>query len=122
MLTIHLNHLKFHAFHGLYADEKVLGNAFEVNAAISYQPEALPVKDINQTIDYAAVYELIRDQMNVPVLLLEEFVTATSLLLLQKFPIAEQVSLSVTKLQTPISGLEGNASVSFKLTRQEIIR
>ena len=34
MLIIHLHKLLFHSFHGLYEEEQVLGNEFEVNTDI----------------------------------------------------------------------------------------
>jgi dihydroneopterin aldolase len=34
LLTIHLNNLLFHAYHGLYEEEQILGNNFEVNITI----------------------------------------------------------------------------------------
>ena len=39
MMTIHLHKLRFHAFHGIYAEEKVLGGEFEVNLSVNYTPK-----------------------------------------------------------------------------------
>ena len=38
MLSIHLKNLIFKAYHGIYEEEKIQGNIFEVNIAIYHHP------------------------------------------------------------------------------------
>ena len=70
MFTIHLNNLKFFAMHGLHAEEKVLGNEFEVNAVISFEEKGT-ITAMHQTIDYVKVYAIIKQRMDMPTALLE---------------------------------------------------
>ena len=63
MLTLELTNLRFFAFHGLYEEEKKIGGEFAVNVFVTYLPVTFPVTDINETIDYTAIYQLIKEKM-----------------------------------------------------------
>lgn len=117
MLSIHLHNLQFFAHHGLYEEEKVLGNLFELNVSVTHSPRRLPVHRLEDTIDYVAVYELIRKRMAVPTPLLETLATELAQEILAKFSLAEEVFLSIRKLHPPVTGMEGSVGVSFTLKR-----
>jgi dihydroneopterin aldolase len=67
--TIYLNNLRFHAYHGLFDEEKIIGNEFVVNVEIVLLNEQI-ISDLNQSIDYSKVYEIIKDIMKTPTPLL----------------------------------------------------
>ncbi|MFP5041679.1 dihydroneopterin aldolase [Parasediminibacterium sp. JCM 36343] len=116
MLSIHLNNLTFFAYHGLYEEEKVLGNIFIVNATVSYHPSH-QILDITDTIDYVSIYELIKQRMEMATPLLETVVMEMAQAILKNFPLAEEVSIELTKQKPPIPNFEGSVGVSFKLKR-----
>ena len=117
MMQIHLHGLKFFAFHGFFDEERKLGNHFEVNADISYVPSLIPVKHIEQTINYVNVFGLIEKRMAVPTPLLETIATEIAVAVLADFPLAESVSLTIHKLTPPILNFQGKVGVSFTLNR-----
>jgi dihydroneopterin aldolase len=121
MLSIHLHRLIFHAHHGLYAEEKLLGSAFEINLTVKYYPQEIPLHQLDKTIDYVALYDLVKIKMAQPVDLLETFVTDLSLEILRTFKVAEEVSVSIQKLHPPISEFEGSVGVSFEITRSDLL-
>ena len=49
MLTIHLHKLLFYSFHGIYKEEQVLGNEFEVSADIEVDNQEQKITTIRQT-------------------------------------------------------------------------
>lgn len=118
MLTIELTGLRFHAFHGLYKEEKKIGGDYEVNLTIQHQPQKLPVSHIEDTIDYSAVYNLIDELMQQPEPLLETVASIIASEILRKFSHAEEVSVSVTKLNPPIIAFQGKVGVKCVLRRQ----
>ena len=118
-MTIHLHKLRFHAFHGIYAEEKVLGGEFEVNLQVHYSPAATVVTDLNQTVNYALLYELVKKEMETPCPILETFVTRLATDILAQFSIVELVDISITKLRPPVINFEGSVGVSFKLKREK---
>ncbi len=117
MLSIHLHKLLLYGYHGIYAEEKVLGNEFEINVLVKHLPARLPVKHIDDTIDYARVYELVKQRMAVPTPLLETVVTEIAVQILAQFSLAMHVAVSIKKLHPPIAQFRGSVGVSFELSR-----
>jgi len=117
MLSIHLHNIRMFAFHGLYEDEKVLGNEFELNVTVKHHPSLVHVAHMSQTIDYVAVYHLIAERMQQPTPLLETVITDMAHLILERFAQAEEVYLSIRKMRPPINHIEGSVGVSFEIKR-----
>lgn len=110
MLTIHLN-VTFFAYHGLYDEEKKLGNQFDVELRVGHQPKE-KITDIKQALDYVSMYEFIKVKMERPYELLETLAMEITQEILEKFSIAEEVYFSITKRQPPFAGIQGSAGVS----------
>ena len=62
LLTISLNNVRFRAYHGVYPEERQKGNDFVVNMQVSYVPGAGTIISLDDTIDYAALFEIINTQ------------------------------------------------------------
>lgn len=119
MLSIHIHNLILFAHHGIYEEEKILGNEFELQISIKHMPRYLPVKHIADTIDYAAVYELVKKRMDIPTPLLETVITDIAQKVLAQFSLAEEVYVSIRKIHPPISQFQGSVGVSFELKRNK---
>jgi 7,8-dihydroneopterin aldolase/epimerase/oxygenase len=119
MLTIHLHNLQFKSFHGLYAEEKILGNHFEVNLTVKYQPKKLPIQSIEQTINYQNVFEIVEQQMSTPTALLETLVVAIANEILKQFSMAKEVDICIAKKNPPIPNFIGNVAVSYQIKRRK---
>jgi dihydroneopterin aldolase len=119
MLTIELSKLRFHAYHGLYHEEKKLGGDFEVNVTVLHQPVKIPVLHINETIDYTAVYTLIKEMMQQAQPLLETVATMIASEILKRFSHAEEVIVSITKLNPPMIAFEGMVGVRYAVKREQ---
>ncbi len=120
MLSIHLHNIKFFAYHGIYEEEKLLGNEFELNMTIKHSPQRLPVRHLEDTVDYISVYELVKERMAVATPLLETLATSIAREILEKYPLAEEVLISIRKMYPPVSGLNGSVGVSFELKRKDL--
>ena len=119
MVTIHLNKLLFHSYHGVHEEEKLIGGGFEMNISIQYKETSLPIKHLNETINYATVYDIVKARMQQPTELLETIVTELASQIFEEFPIAEEVQISLTKLHPPIVAIQGSVGVSFNLKRNQ---
>ncbi|MGF7231409.1 dihydroneopterin aldolase [Arachidicoccus sp.] len=117
MLKIELHNLWFHAHHGLYEEEKVLGGNFNIDITLLYLPDGIPTM-ISDTIDYSAVYALVKKRMAQPEPLLETLVMNICNEILDKFPLAEEINVSIKKTSPPIIGFTGNVSVSYITKRK----
>ncbi len=120
MLTIHLHNLLFNAHHGLYAEEQLLGNEFEVYITIQHIPISAQIIALDQTINYAAVYDLVKKRMNTPTPLLETLAQELCQSILENFIQAESVFFSIKKLNPPIPQFQGNVGVSFEMNRNQL--
>lgn len=117
MLTIHLQKLRFFSTHGLYAEETIAGNAFEVDARVEYLPASLPVLRIADTVDYTRIYQVIADRMKQPTALLETIVYNIANDIMQQFPLVQQVHISLTKQHLPVVNFSGSVSVQYGMKR-----
>ena len=116
MLSIHLNNLSFFSYHGLYENERKDGNVFTINATVSFNPAGM-IDWIDQTVDYASVYDLIKQRMTIATPLLETIVMDIAREILYSYPLVEEVHLTLTKEKPPIANFEGSVGVSYSLKR-----
>lgn len=117
-LQIHLKNLRFFSFHGIYDGETKCGSEFEVNITVNYIPSNLSLTDINHTINYVSIYELIAQKMSIPTPLLETIAIETATEILQRFPVSTSVFISIDKINPPIESFQGKVGVSFTIQRK----
>ncbi|MBW7951075.1 MAG: dihydroneopterin aldolase [Chitinophagaceae bacterium] len=117
MLSIRLNNLLFYAYHGLYEAERIIGNEFEVNITILQYEVKETISSINETINYAAIYELVALRMKQPTLLLETVAQDICKLILKNFSLVDNILVSIKKLHPPITSFQGNVEVCFEMKR-----
>lgn len=116
---IALNGMEFHSYHGVYDFEREKGSVFQVDVAFELDLERPAATDnIQDTLDYVAVYELIAREMETPVNLLEHLAAKITQRLLDSFPQAEQVELRVAKSAPPVGGTCKESAVTLVRSRQ----
>jgi dihydroneopterin aldolase len=120
MLKIYLEELQFFAYHGLYEEERILGNEYVVNINIDYLPNQKIIHSINETVDYTAVYDLLAERMKHPTDLLETIATGFCYQVMEKFPSVQNIEFNIKKLNPPILKMIGHVGVSFQLKRSEL--
>jgi 7,8-dihydroneopterin aldolase/epimerase/oxygenase len=113
-ITIELNNLHFHAFHGLYAEEKKTGNEFEVNLCVSCIPVEGTITDLTHTVNYTKLYELLKAEMQKPRELLETFVMEVTEQIYSSFPQIKKVKIGIAKLHPPIPKFTGRVGVVYE--------
>ncbi|HOZ78022.1 MAG TPA: dihydroneopterin aldolase [Ferruginibacter sp.] len=113
MFTIHLHHLKFFAYHGLYEEERKAGNNFEMDVDVIADIPGTITK-LEQTVDYAHVYAIIDERMKQPTALLETLVHDLVEKIHDYDNRIKSVSISIKKLSAPIKFFNGVVGVSYK--------
>lgn len=112
MITIHLHSMIFRSFHGMFKEEKILGNDFEVNMDVTIDaPET--VTKLTQTVDYVALHNVIREVMDKPTPLLETVVQVLADRVGEFDEKIKSVSVSVTKLNPPIANFSGTVGITY---------
>jgi 7,8-dihydroneopterin aldolase/epimerase/oxygenase len=115
---IALEGLEFHAFHGVYPHERESGNWFEVDIAIDTDFSiAAKSDDLSGTVDYSAIYRVVKTEMEKPSKLLETVGENILREILQQFPGVSNVELKLSKINPPIGGKARKASVFLEKKR-----
>jgi dihydroneopterin aldolase len=112
-ITISLTRLRFFAYHGLYAEERKTGNEFEVNLSVSYTPDQKVITELEHSINYVTLHELIKSEMQQHRDLLETFVMELAEKIHDSFPVVKKVEISIDKLHPPIAKFSGNVGVKY---------
>lgn len=116
-IRISLNKLLFVGYHGLYPEEKKLGNNYAVEVDMVFNPKQGLIDQLDQTIDYVNVYAIVKKWMEIPTPLLETLVGKIADDILFSQPLANTVFVKITKLHLPIPSFEGNVSVKIEKSR-----
>ena len=113
---IRLEKLRFRAFHGVLPQERTVGGDFEVTLRIGYPwQQAMESDKVGDTLDYAAVYRLVRAEMALPSQLLEHVAGRIVKALLRDFPQITSVDLWLTKVTPPMGADSEGAGVELHL-------
>jgi dihydroneopterin aldolase len=113
-IAVELNGLHFFSEHGMYSEEMKVGNEFEVDVCITIKAPKKPITAIAQTINYAEVHRIIKEEMNVRRVLLETWVMQVADKLYEQFPNMRTIKISIKKLNPPIANSIGSAAVTIK--------
>lgn len=114
---IELEAMKFYAYHGVMPQEKKVGNNFVVNLVLTASLEqAVRSDELDDTINYAAVYDVVKEQMEIPSKLIEHAAGRILQALKEHFPQLTAVELKLAKLNPPFGGDVYSAAVILSET------
>lgn len=111
MLTVSLHNIKLHANIGLYPEEKITGNDFEVDVDVMInltEEKAFPF------IDYVIIGELVSKAFQEEGELLETFVQKIHQRIKSTFSGAHKVKVVIRKLNPPLPISVGYSQVSYE--------
>ncbi|WP_299251991.1 dihydroneopterin aldolase [uncultured Cytophaga sp.] len=116
--VISLEGLKFHAFHGVHPQERLVGNIFLVDIHLSMQPLADGFKDdLLRTIDYEHVYKLVAEEMRDPKHLIETLAENIITNVCTHIPLAEHARVVISKMNPPVGGECLKSKIELKKQR-----
>lgn len=114
---IYLRNVRFHAFHGVLPQEGIVGNDYLVNLVLDYDfSSAMKTDNLEGTLNYAEVYQKVREEMAVPSKLLEHVAGRIAHRLFSDFPEIQKLQLSITKVNPPMGADSDGAGVEVVLT------
>lgn len=109
---IRLEGLRFHAFHGVLPQERQVGGDFLVTLRVGCPlAAAMASDDVNDTLDYAALYRLVEREMCQPSNLLEHVAGRIAEAIEKAFPQVSSIDLTLTKKNPPMGADCQGASV-----------
>ena len=113
MISIELIDVQLHAFHGIYEGEEKIGNPYLINLSVKYDEGIADFDDINNTINYVDLYEIVKQRMSIPTGLLEKVCESIIRRIKHQYPFVKEVSLSLQKLQPPLLNFQGKVGVTM---------
>ena len=112
-VTISLETMKFHAFHGVMEDERIIGGTFLVDISYIIETKSVETDNIDDTISYADVFDIIKTEMQKPSMLIEHVAGRIMNEVKRKFQQINNLTVKISKLNPPVNGEAGKASVSI---------
>ena len=112
---IWLKGARFHARHGVMAQERQTGGCFVVTLRVGYPLEAaMASDDVKDTLDYGALYQLVEREMKQPSNLLEHVAGRIAEAIEKTFPKVSSIDLTLTKQNPPMGADCEGASVEIR--------
>lgn len=116
MGIIHINGIRIRAYHGCLDEEAVIGGDYIVNAELHCDlRKAAASDDLNDTIDYVAVYNIVKEEMAIRSKLIEQVAKRIIDRMKKDFPALEGGSVTVVKLRPPMNGDVEQVSVTLAI-------
>jgi len=111
---ITLETMRFRACHGLSAEEHVIGGDFLVDLSCTIHTDAVETDRIEDTVNYAELFDLVKTEMMIPSFLIEHVAGRIIKAIHDRFPEIEALTVKVSKLNPPVHGEMGSASVTIQ--------
>ena len=112
---IFLENVKIYAYHGVLPEEKIVGTYFIVNVELHADLwKAVGTDDLNDTINYAKINEIVHQQMNIPSELMEHVAGRILKNIKVTFPQISFVKIRITKTSPPMKGEMDGVSVEIE--------
>lgn len=116
MNFISIDNMEFYAFHGCFAEEQAIGTRFLVNLRMKVDTSKAQLSDdLNDTVNYLAVYQTVKREMMKPSHLLEHVGRRIGEAVCKEFPSVEGIWVKVSKLNPPLGGKMDSVSVEVEL-------
>ena len=111
---IYLQDLRFHAYHGVEAQERIVGNDYLMDVRLQYPVDQAMLSDnVLDTVNYADVYRVLEQEMQVPSNLLERVAYRIADRIFRRFAFVKSLDFRLTKLNPPMGTNMGGAGVEL---------
>ena len=112
-MKITLTDMEFFARHGVFEEERVNGNIFRVNVSLDMAATYGCLTDnLNDTVDYQTIYDIVRHEMDIPSNLLEHVAQRIIDALVDQYEEAD-IDVCVSKKNPPLGGHVSWAGVTL---------
>lgn len=109
--NISLDGLHFHAFHGYYEEERIMGNPFILHVNVELGP-AVDSDNISDTVNYEHIYQICKEEMENTQKLLETVVVHIVDKLKSRFTQILGGTVTLEKIGPQLGGHVEKATVS----------
>ena len=118
--NIFIRNMRFHARHGVLPQEQATGGTFIVSIDAMYPlQQAVETDEVNDTLNYAEVYDIVKREMAEPSKLIEHVAGRIGRRILSEMPQIEELTVSVTKENPPMGADSRGAGVQLHWRNDE---
>ncbi|MBR2778428.1 MAG: dihydroneopterin aldolase [Prevotella sp.] len=115
---VFLQHVRFHAFHGVMPQERQVGGDYLVSLRVGYPLEQAMKSDaVEDTLNYATLYALVEREMLQTSNLLEHVAGRIADAVVKAFPEVRSIDLTLTKQNPPMGADCDGAGVEIHWKR-----
>lgn len=115
-MHISLTNIELYAYHGVLQQERQVGGWYQVDVTLTVPDELSTQTDaLDDTVNYAEVYDVIKQEMAVPSKLIEHVAGRIARRVKEEFALVNQITVRLTKKHPPIPGTNINAIVELCL-------
>ena len=114
--SIRLNKMKFYAFHGVMEQEQKVGNTYMIDLKLYADlSKASETDNLQDTINYAEIYNIVKTEMEIPSQLLEHVAGRILRKIKTAFPLIKKVEICLAKERPPMGGEVESAAVVMRI-------
>ena len=114
MGVIEVSNIQLYAYHGCMDEEARIGSKYRVDVLLKADLKKAAFTDqLDHTVDYVHVQQVVREQMEIRAKLLEVVAQRIIDQLLKQLPLIEEVSVTVRKMTPPIMGNVESVAVTL---------
>lgn len=118
---IFLKNIRCYAYHGVAPQENVIGNEYIINLKLKTDiSQAAETDEVNDTVNYAEVNEVVKTEMNIPSKLLEHVCRRIVNSLFAKFASIEEIEIKLSKRNPPMGADIDAAGVEIHCSRGDM--
>ncbi len=115
MWKLELQEMMFYAYHGCLEREQIIGNTFKVDFTAYFDMGAAGESDeLDDTINYGIIYDIIAKEMSTPSKLLEHLAQRIVRAISNAFPQIESMEVRVAKRNPPVNGPTAWSAITLK--------
>jgi len=112
MECIELKKMLFHAYHGAIDQERIVGNTYRVDLKLFLDlSKAIESDNLNDTLNYADIFYLIKDEMNIPSDLIEHITGRIVRKIKERYPQISKIKIRLAKINPPVEGEMKEAAI-----------
>jgi dihydroneopterin aldolase len=106
MAQISIEGMEFFSYHGCFKEEQIIGTRFIVDVFLDTDTrEAELTDDLHKTVNYQAVYGLVKEEMAVKSKLLEHVGRRILDRIRKEYPQVTACRMKISKMNPPIGGV-----------------
>lgn len=115
-----LKEIRCYAYHGVAPQENLIGNEYLIELKLKVDiSKAARTDEVTDTVNYAEVHQVIKNEMAIPSKLLEHVSGRIIQKLFDQFPCIEKIELRLSKRNPPMGADIESAGIELQCSRDE---